>query len=51
MQSTFAERQFEFVVFISYVVLLYFVLWSTLSVTKSICLILLFDWMVELFCH
>jgi len=32
MQSTFAERQFEFVDFVSYIVLLYFMLRSTLSV-------------------
>jgi len=40
MQSTFDKRQFEFVVFASYLVLLYFILWSTLSVTDSFCFIL-----------
>jgi len=31
-----AKRQFEFVVFVSCIVSLYFILWSTLSVTKYI---------------
>jgi len=35
MQSTFAKKQFEFVVFVSYIALLYFILWSTPSVTKQ----------------
>jgi len=50
MQSTFAKRQFEFVVFVSYIVLVYFVLWCALSITKSF-FILLLDWMLELSCH
>ena len=49
MQSTFAKRQFEFVVFVGYIVLLYFLLWSTLSVTKYIFFILSIDWMLEFF--
>jgi len=51
MQSNFAKRTFKFVVFVSYIVLLYFVLWSTLIVTKSVCFILPVDWMLELCCH
>jgi len=51
MQSTFAKRQFEFVVFLSYILLLYFKLWSTPRVTKSIFFISPTDWMLELFCH
>jgi len=47
MQSTFAKRQFEFVVFVSYIVLLYFIPWSTLSVTKYIFFILSIDWMLS----
>jgi len=37
MKSTFAKRQFEFVVFVRYIVLQYFILWSTLSVTNIFC--------------
>jgi len=51
MQSTFVKRQFEFVVFVSYIVLLYFILWSTISVTKYVFFILSIDWMLEFFCH
>jgi len=49
MQSPCAERQFEFVVFVSCIVLLYFMLWSTPSVTNYIFFILSIDWMLELF--
>jgi len=38
MQSNLAKRQL--IVSVSFIVLLYFVLWSSLSVTKSICFIL-----------
>jgi len=51
MQLIFAKRQFEFVVFVSYTLLLYFILWSPLKVTKSIFFILPADWMLELFCN
>jgi len=51
MQSTFAKRRFEFAVFGSYIVLLYFILCSTLSVTKYIFFILSIDGMLELFCN
>ena len=51
MQSTFTKRQFEFAVFVSCVLSLYFILWSPLSVTKSIFFILPIDWMLEHFCH
>jgi len=51
MQATFAKKQFVFVVFVSYIILLYFILWSTLSVTKYIFFILSVDWMLELFCN
>jgi len=51
MESTSAERQFEFVVFVSYIVLLYFILRSTLSVTKYIFFIFSIEWMLELFCN
>jgi len=51
IQSAFAKRLFEFAVFVSYIVLLYFVLWCTVSVTKSIFFTLLIDWMLELFCR
>ena len=46
MQSIFAKRQFEFVVFVSYIVLRYFILWSTHSVTKYIFFISSIDWML-----
>jgi len=51
MQATFAKRHFEFVVSVSYIISLYFILWSTLSVTKYIFFILSVDWMLEFFCN
>jgi len=55
MQSTFAKRQFEFAVFVSYILLSYsfhtVISWSPLRVTKSIFFILPIDWMLKLFCN
>jgi len=51
MQSTFAKRQFEFVVFVSYILLSYIILWYPHRVTKSVFFIFPIDWMLELVCN